>query len=55
MEFPQPVFLPASAGLLDVDSLLRLDELQLVFTPSFDPTQYALGDAVAAALRCRLQ
>ncbi len=31
MEFPQLMFLPARAGLLDVDSLLRLNELQSVF------------------------
>lgn len=49
------MFLPARAGLLDVDSLLRLDELQSVFTPNLDPTQYALGDEVANVLRGLLQ
>ncbi len=55
MEFPQLMFLPARPGLLDVDSLLRLDELQSVFTPNLDPSQYALGDEVAAVLRGQLQ
>lgn len=55
MEFPQLMFLPARAGLLNVDSLLRLDELQSVFTPNLDPTQHALGDEVANILRGQLQ
>src|SRR4029077_1271643 len=33
MEFPQLMFLPANSGPLSVDSLLRLDEVQSVFTP----------------------
>lgn len=55
MEFPQLMFLPARAGFLDVDSLLRLDELQSVFTPNLDPTQLALGDEVANTLKGQLQ
>jgi len=55
MEFPQLMFLPARPGLLDVDSLLRLDELQSVFTANLDATQYALGDEVATVLRGQLQ
>jgi hypothetical protein len=55
MEFPQLMFLPARPGFLDVDSLLRLDELQSVFTPNLQPTQLALGDDVANALRGQLQ
>lgn len=55
MEFPQLMFLPARAGLFEVDSLLRLDELQSVFTANLDPSQYALGDEVAAVLRGQLQ
>jgi hypothetical protein len=55
MEFPQLMFLPARPGLLDIDSLLRLDELQSVFTPNLDPTQYALGDEVASVLRGQFQ
>jgi hypothetical protein len=51
MEFPQFMFLPKSAGLLEIDSLLRLDELQSVFTPHLDPTQFALGDSVARILK----
>jgi len=55
MEFPQLMFLPARPGLFDVDSLLRLDELQSVFTPNLEPTQYALGDEVASVLRGQFQ
>ncbi len=50
MEFPQLLFLPQKAGLLEVDSVLRLDELQSVFTPHLEPTQFALGDAVSSVL-----
>jgi len=55
MEFPQLMFLPARPGFLDVDSLLRLDELQSVFTPNLEPSQLALGDDVANALKGQLQ
>jgi hypothetical protein len=50
MEFPQLLFLPKKGGLLDVDSILRLDELQSVFTPHLDATQFALGDGVNSVL-----
>jgi hypothetical protein len=50
MEFPQLLFMPKMGGVLDVDSILRLDELQSVFTPHLEPTQYALGDEVNAVL-----
>jgi len=55
MEFPQLMFLPARPGFLEVDSLLRLDELQSVFTPNLEATRLALGDEVARALRDQLQ
>ncbi len=55
MEFPQLMFLPHQPGLLQVDSLLRLDELQSVFTPHLDPRQYALADEVAIILRQQIQ
>jgi hypothetical protein len=55
MEFPQLMFLPASPGFLEVDSLLRLDELQSVFTPNLEPTKLALGDGAAKVLRGQLQ
>jgi hypothetical protein len=55
MEFPQLLFLPARPGLLEVDSLLRLDELQSVFAPNLEPTQLALGDDLAPVLRGQLQ
>lgn len=50
MEFPQFMFLPQAAGLFEVDSLLRLDELQQVFTPHLEPTQFALNEETAAVL-----
>lgn len=55
MEFPQLMFIPARPGFVEIDSLLRLDELQSVFTPNLDPTQLALGDEVADILRGQLQ
>jgi len=54
MEFPQLMFLPARVGLLDVDSLLRLDELQSVFTPHLEASQFSLGDEVAEILSGQL-
>jgi hypothetical protein len=55
MEFPQLMFLPTRPGFLEIDSLLRLDELQSVFTPNLEPTQLALGDEVGNVLRGQLQ
>jgi hypothetical protein len=51
MEFPQFMFLPKNAGFLEVDSLLRLDELQSVFAPHLEATQYSMGDEVVKILR----
>ena len=47
MEFPQLMFIPACPGFVEVDSLLRLDEFQSVFSPNLEPTQLSLGDDVA--------
>ena len=55
MEFPQFLFLPKSPGLLEVDSFLRLDELQSVFTPHLDPRQYSLGAELLPVLKGQLQ
>jgi hypothetical protein len=55
MEFPQLMFLPGNAGPLAMDSLLRLDELQSVFTPHLEPTQYSVGDEAIEVLRGQLQ
>lgn len=55
MEFPQLMFLPARPGFIEVDSFLRLDEMQSVFTPNLVPTQLALGDEVTKVLRGQLQ
>jgi hypothetical protein len=55
MEYPQLMFLPKKAGLFDVDSLLRLDELQSVFTPHLNPTKFALADDVSNILRDQIQ
>jgi hypothetical protein len=49
------MFLPARPGFLEVDSLLRLDELQSVFTSNLEPTRLALGDEVTSVLRGQLQ
>lgn len=55
MEYPQLMFLPQRPGLFPVDSLLRLDELQSVFTRHLNHTNFALNDEVAAILRDQLQ
>jgi len=55
MEFPELLFLPARPGFIEVDSILRLDEMQSVFTPNLDPSHLALGDEVAKVLRGQLQ
>lgn len=54
MEFPQLMFLPALAGVFEVDSLLRLDEVQSVFTPHLDARQFSLSEDVARLLRQQL-
>jgi hypothetical protein len=54
MEFPQLMFLPKKSGILEVDSMIRLDEMQSVFVPQLDPTQYCLCDEASAILRDQL-
>jgi hypothetical protein len=55
MEFPQLIFLPKRPGILEVDSMLRLDEIQSVFLPHLQPTQTALGQEITEILRHQLQ
>jgi hypothetical protein len=55
MEYPQLLFLPKAPGVLEVDSFLRLDELQSVFTPHLQPAQTTLGDELNEILRDQLQ
>src|SRR5207253_6482630 len=47
--------LPTTVGPLPVDSMLRLDELQSVFTPHLQPTQCSLGDEATEILRGQFQ
>lgn len=51
LEYPQFMFFPKKVGVLEVDSLLRLDECQCVFTPHLDPTQFMLCDDLRDLLR----
>jgi BMFP domain-containing protein YqiC len=51
MEFPQLMFLPKQAGIFEIDSLLRLDEVQSVFVPHLEAKQYSLADNVVNILR----
>jgi hypothetical protein len=51
LEFPQFMFLPRKAGVLSVDSLLRLDELQSAFANQLKPTRLALNDEPAEILQ----
>ncbi|MCA9423261.1 MAG: hypothetical protein KC592_19735 [Nitrospira sp.] len=55
MEYPQLMFLPKESGLFQVDSLLRLDELQSVFTPHLEPAEFAMTDDIATILRDQIQ
>jgi hypothetical protein len=48
------LFLPKKPGLLEVDSILRLDELQSVFTPHLQAFQVVLGDDLCSALKDQL-
>jgi hypothetical protein len=55
MEYPQLLFLPRKPGLLEVDSILRLDELQSVFTPHLQASQVALGGDLNSILKDQVQ
>jgi hypothetical protein len=55
MEFPQIVFLPQQPACLESDGLLRLDQLQSVFVPHLEPTQYCLGDEVVDLVKEQLR
>ena len=55
MEFPELMFLPKLTGVLNVDSMLRLDEMQSVFIPHLDATDSSLSDEVIKILRAQLQ
>jgi len=54
MEFPQLMFLPQKSGVFEVDSMLRLDEVQSVFVPHLQATQFSLGDEVVSLLPYQL-
>ena len=49
------MFLPKQAGVLTVDSVLRLDECQSVFTPHLEHSGYGLTEHVRNLLRSQLQ
>ena len=55
MEFPELMFLPKSPGYLDMDSLLRLDEMQSVFRPHLEPKGLALNPELCEILRHQFQ
>lgn len=51
MEFPELMFIPKLPGVLEIDCMLRLDEVQSVFRANLDPTQHALSDHLCEILR----
>jgi hypothetical protein len=51
MEFPHLMFLPKRTGLFAVDSLLRFDECQSVFTPHLTPTRFAFNEDLRELIR----
>ena len=56
MEFPQLLFLPAfPGGSIPVDSLLRLDETQIVPIKHIEAKQFCLGDDVQQTLKSQIQ
>jgi hypothetical protein len=54
MEFPPLMFLPEQAGVFEMGSMLRLDEVQSVFVPQLEARQFCLGDEVASVFRHQL-
>ncbi len=55
MEYPQLMFLPKKPGLFNVDSIMRMDELQSVFIPHLKATKFALADEVSSILCDQIQ
>jgi len=55
LDFPQLMFLPKHKGLFVVDSMLRLDECQSVFTDHLKHTGFRLSDEVTKLLRWQLK
>jgi hypothetical protein len=55
LEYPHLMFLPERAGLFEVDSLLRLDELQSVFVAHLEPTKFALANEIESLLIDQMQ
>lgn len=55
LEYPHLMFLPERAGLFEVDSLLRLDELQSVFVAHLEPTKFALVNEIETLLVDQMQ
>ncbi len=49
------MFLPKKPGLLEVNSIARLDELQSVYAPHLYPTQFGLGDEMQRVLIGQIQ
>lgn len=54
MGFPQLMFLPRHAGLFAVDSILRLDECQSVFTKQLTHSGFALTEDLKRLLQSQL-
>ncbi|HEY6328093.1 MAG TPA: hypothetical protein VI756_02060, partial [Blastocatellia bacterium] len=55
LEYPEFMFLPRQTGVLTVDSLLRLDEVQSVFTSNLTPLEHALEEEPIEILKDQLQ
>jgi len=51
LEFPHFMFLPQEAGVLDKDSLLRLDSLQASFHNHLEPWEWRLADDALSILK----
>ncbi len=55
MEFPQVMFLPQSPGVFEGDGMVRLDQMQSVFAPHLEPTQFSLVPDLRDVLKDQLR
>lgn len=51
LKYPQLLFLPKRAGLFEVDSIVRLDECQSVFTNHLKPADFRLNPQIRDLLQ----
>lgn len=55
LKYPQLMFLPQHAGVINVDSILRFDECQSVFFTQLEPIPYELSETVMDVARSQFR